>query len=86
VPAIAGALELLADDRAIAGGSRSNRRYAEQFASFDPGVDEIRRRLVTDAMTSGGLLVALDPARAADVPGALIGRLVEGEAGTIGVR
>jgi selenide, water dikinase len=86
VPAIAGVLELLADDRAIAGGSRNNRRYAEQFASFDPGVDEIRRRLVTDAMTSGGLLVALDPARAADVPGALIGRLVEGEAGTIGVR
>ena len=85
VPVIAGVLELLSDDRAIAGGSRNNRRYAEEFASFDAGVDEVRRRLVTDAMTSGGLLVAVDPARAGNVPGPVIGRLVEGEPGTITV-
>jgi selenide,water dikinase len=85
VPVIAGVLELLADDRAIAGGSRNNRRYAEEFASFDAGVDEVHRRLVTDAMTSGGLLVAVDPSRAGDVPGPVIGRLVEGEPGTISV-
>ena len=85
VPAIAGALELLGDDRAIAGGSRNNRRYAEAFASFDARVDEVRRRLVTDAMTSGGLLVAVDPARADDLPGAVIGRLLDGEPGTIRV-
>jgi selenide, water dikinase len=85
VPAIPGALELLADDRSVAGGSRSNRRYAEEFASFDPAVDEVRRRLVTDAMTSGGLLVALDPGRAGEVPGAVIGRLIDGDPGTITV-
>ncbi|MBV9002082.1 MAG: selenide, water dikinase SelD [Solirubrobacterales bacterium] len=85
VPAIPGVLELLSDDRAIAGGSRNNRRYAEEFASFDAGVDEVRRRLVTDAMTSGGLLVALDPARAGEVPGVVVGRLVAGEPGTIRV-
>jgi selenide, water dikinase len=85
VPVIAGVLELLADDRAIAGGSRNNRRYAEEFASFDGGVDEVQRRLVTDAMTSGGLLVAVDPARAGEVPGPVIGRLLEGEPGTITV-
>ena len=85
VPVIPGALDLLADDRAIAGGSRNNRRYAEEFASFDAGVDEARRRLVTDAMTSGGLLVAVDPARAAEVPGPVVGRLVEGDPGTITV-
>lgn len=85
VPAIPGVLELLADDRALAGGSRNNRRYAQEFASFDPGVDELRRRLVTDAMTSGGLLVALDPARAGEVPGTVIGRLLAGEPGTIRV-
>ncbi len=85
VPAIRGALELLEDDRAVAGGSRNNRRYAEEFASFDPNVGEVRRRLVTDAMTSGGLLVAVDPSRAAEVPGAVIGRLVAGEPGTIRV-
>ncbi len=83
VPAIPGALELLEDDRAVAGGSRNNRRYAEEFASFDDGVDEVLRRLVTDAMTSGGLLVAIDPARAADVPGWVIGRLADGVAGEI---
>jgi selenide,water dikinase len=85
VPAIEGALELLADERAVAGGSRNNRRYAEGFASFDDGVDEVLRRLVTDAMTSGGLLVAVDPARADQLPGPVIGRLVAGQPGTITV-
>jgi selenide, water dikinase len=85
VPAIDGALELLADERAVAGGSRNNRRYAEDFASFADNVDEVLRRLVTDAMTSGGLLVAVDPARAGEVPGPVIGRLLEGEPGTISV-
>ncbi|HUA46007.1 MAG TPA: selenide, water dikinase SelD [Solirubrobacteraceae bacterium] len=85
VPAIEGVVELLADDRTVAGGSRNNRAYAEEFASFAPGVEEVRRRLVTDAMTSGGLLVALDPARAGEVPGTVIGRLLAGEAGTISV-
>jgi selenide,water dikinase len=85
VPAIDGALELLADERAVAGGSRNNRRYAEEFARFADAVDEVSRRLVTDAMTSGGLLVAVDPARATDLPGPVIGRLLEGEPGTIEV-
>jgi selenide, water dikinase len=85
VPAIEGALELLADERAVAGGSRNNRRYAEEFASFEDGVDEVSRRLLTDAMTSGGLLIAVDPACAAEVPGPVIGRLVDGEPGTIQV-
>jgi len=83
VPAIEGALDLLADERALAGGSRNNRRYAEQFASFEDGVDEVLRRLVTDAMTSGGLLVALDPARADELPGWVIGELTRGEPGMI---
>jgi hypothetical protein len=34
-------------------------------------------------MTSGGLLAAVDPRRAAEIDGAVVGRLVEGEAGTI---
>jgi selenide,water dikinase len=85
VPVIKGVLELLADDRAVAGGSRNNRRYAEEFASFGAGVEEVHRRLLTDAMTSGGLLVALDPGRAEEVPGPVIGRLVQGEPGTIAI-
>jgi selenide,water dikinase len=69
----------------VAGGSRNNRRYAEEFASFDDALDEVRRRLVTDAMTSGGLLVAVDPERTHEVPGRIIGRLTPGEPGTIRV-
>ena len=49
-------------------------------------IDPARRRLVTDAMTSGGLLAAVPPARGGEVPGAVIGRLVDGPAGAISVR
>ncbi|HEX8975785.1 MAG TPA: selenide, water dikinase SelD [Solirubrobacteraceae bacterium] len=88
VPAISGVLELLAreDEGAVAGGTRRNRAHAEaSFASFASGVPEARRWLCCDAMTSGGLLVAL-PADAADaVPGVVIGRLVAGEPGQITV-
>jgi selenide,water dikinase len=83
VPAIA--LELLEDDRSIAGGSRRNRADAETFTRWDDGVPEVRRRLVTDAMTSGGLLAAVSAERAGEIDGALIGRLVPGEPGTITV-
>jgi selenide, water dikinase len=84
VPAIEGVLDLLADGDAIAGGSRRNRAYAEStFATFAEDVPEERRWLVCDAMTSGGLLAAV-PA-GAGLPGARIGHLVDGPAGTISV-
>ncbi len=85
VPAIDGVLELLAGDDAVSGGARANAAYAEEFASLAPQLDPGRRRLVTDPMTSGGLLVALDPERADEVPGSVVGRLVEGRAGKISV-
>jgi selenide,water dikinase len=79
IPAIDGVLDLLVDEAALAGGSRRNRADAEHFTTWGD-VEEPRRRLATDAMTSGGLLVA-----GADVDGWVIGRLVEGPAGTIKV-
>ncbi|HWM11077.1 MAG TPA: selenide, water dikinase SelD [Solirubrobacteraceae bacterium] len=82
VPAIEGVLELLADDRAVAGGSRRNRADAETFTTWGD-VSEPRRRLLTDAMTSGGLLAAVPEPGGID--GAVIGRLVEGLPGTIAV-
>jgi selenide,water dikinase len=82
VPAIEGVLELLADDAAVAGGSRRNRADADGFTSWGD-VPEPRRRLVTDAMTSGGLLAALDPARAGEIDGWVVGRLAEGEPGAL---
>jgi selenide, water dikinase len=80
VPAIDGVLELT--DAAIAGGTRRNREHAETFTTFAYGVAEERRWLLCDAMTSGGLLAAT-PNKMDE--GWVVGRLVEGEPGTITV-
>jgi selenide, water dikinase len=85
VPAIEGSLDLAADERCIAGGSRRNAAHAAGFATWDGTVDAERRVLLTDAMTSGGLLAAVPEARAADAPGIRIGKLVEGSAGAVAV-
>jgi selenide,water dikinase len=87
VPAIDGVIELLSgpDQGAVAGGTRRNREHAEQFTSFGDTVSEPRRWLVCDAMTSGGLLAALSADRTGDLPGPVIGRLVDGPPGTISV-
>jgi selenide,water dikinase len=85
IPAIDGVLELLADDAAVAGGSRRNRADADGFATWGPDVPEPRRRLACDAMTSGGLLAAVAPERAGEIEGWVVGRLLEGEAGTLRV-
>src|SRR4051795_5010365 len=79
VPAIPGALELLASDQPpIAGGSRRNREWVEPWTDWDPVVPEEPRWLLCDAMTSGGLLIAAGSGSGA--PGVEIGRVVEGEA------
>jgi selenide, water dikinase len=83
VPAIDGVLELLAGEEALAGGSKRNRADAERFTTWAGDVAEPRRRLVCDAMTSGGLLAAIPVG--GTMEGARIGRLVPGEPGTIAV-
>jgi selenide, water dikinase len=84
VPAIDGTLELLgAPEPPIAGGTRRNRDWVEQFVEFAATVPEDRRWLLCDAMTSGGLLVAAPDGSGA--PGARIGRLVDGPPGRIAV-
>jgi selenide, water dikinase len=85
VPAIDGVEALLGDDGAVSGGSRRNAEWAQGFARFADDVPAWRRRLLTDATTSGGLLVAVSPAAAGSLPGPVVGRLVEGAAGTIAV-
>ncbi|MFL5858352.1 MAG: selenide, water dikinase SelD [Solirubrobacteraceae bacterium] len=85
VPAIPGALALLEEADSVSGGSRRNRVWAETFANFDEDVPEPRRRLACDAMTSGGLLIALPPDRADELGGAIVGRLVDGPAGHVTV-
>jgi len=83
IPALPGVLELLADERAVAGGSRRNREWAAEFTAVDERVPEPRLRLACDAMTSGGLLAAVAPERAREMPGARLGRLVAGAPGAI---
>jgi selenide, water dikinase len=86
VPVIAGVDALLASgDGAVSGGARRNAEHAATFTTFAADVPEWRRRLACDPMTSGGLLVAVDRGRAGEVPGPIIGRLVDGEPGAIAV-
>src|SRR3954452_21370653 len=80
VPAIEGVLALTT--AAISGGTRRNREHAETYATFAAGVPDELRWLVCDAMTSGGLLAAT-PNQMDE--GWVVGRLVDGEPGTITV-
>lgn len=86
VPAIEGVEALLRTDAGVNGGSRRNAEWAGTFATVADDVPGWRRRLVVDATTSGGLLVALPEEAAAQVPGTVVARLVEGEPGAIAVR
>jgi selenide, water dikinase len=79
VPALPGAAELLADETGVSGGGRRNAAYAGTFTSGPVPP------LLCDPMTSGGLLVAVDPAAAATVPGPVVGRLIAGRPGAIAV-
>jgi selenide,water dikinase len=86
VPAIDGALALLADgERAVAGGTRRNGEFVAPFTTWAGSVAPERRWLLCDATTSGGLLAAVPPGRAEAMPGAVVGRLVDGEPGAISV-
>jgi selenide,water dikinase len=77
VPALPGALDLAASGKAEAGGSRRNAEDAERFTTWSDEVPPERRALLTDAMTSGGLLAAVPPG--AQMSGTKVGTLVEGE-------
>lgn len=93
VPVIEGARELAAAGQ-VPGGSRRNRAWVEPHVAFNVAVDEVDRVLLTDAQTSGGLVIAcpterlaalLDGLAARDVPAAEIGRITGGTPGAITV-
>ena len=86
VPALASVLELARDPRCVSGGSGANARHAAAFTTWHADVEPVRRTLLTDAMTSGGLLPAGPPGTAAPALGVRIGRLLAGAPGTITVR
>ncbi len=91
VPALEGVEALLRGEgeevAGRSGGAARNAAWAlSQFASVGEAVEPWRARLVTDATTSGGLLIALPAAAAATLPWPVIGTLRDGAAGTIDVR
>ena len=71
--------------RRIAGGTRRNARHAAAFTSFGDRVDPRREVLCADAMTSGGLLIAVAASRANEISGTVIGEVLDGDPGTIEV-
>lgn len=94
VPVLAGA-RALAEAGQIPSGSRRNRGFLEATVRFDDAVPEPERVLLTDAQTSGGLLICCPPdrlpdlheqLRARDTDGAEIGRIIDGPAGIVTVR
>ena len=85
VPSIEGALDLAEDERCHAGGSRRNAAYAAEFTTYADSVPASRRFLAADAMTSGGLLIAVPPERSEDTPGVRIGMVTDGPSGEIEV-
>jgi selenide, water dikinase len=88
VPLLTGALEA-ATLGLIPGGSKRNRRYVDPHLRGAGAIDETLLTLLTDAQTSGGLLLSVAAERAdallAELGGsaALIGELARGEPGTI---
>ncbi len=84
VPILDGVLPL-ATNNEIAGGTRRNLAAVESLAIFDNVPDDLKWILV-DAQTSGGLLIAVDPALSdallqaledENTTGSVIGRIVE---------
>ncbi|GMR14260.1 MAG: selenide, water dikinase SelD [Gemmatimonadota bacterium] len=92
VPVLDGARELASAGH-VPGGSLRNLEDVSAHVDFGD-LDDIGRLVLTDAQTSGGLLMAVNPQvlaelldhlAAKDVPAAVVGEVVEGTAGRIEV-
>lgn len=88
------AAEDLADAGEVPGGTRNNERFLANKVSWAAGVPAARRTVLSDAQTSGGLLIAISPDQAPTLLQSLrqrgleraqIGELTPGEAGSIQV-
>jgi selenide, water dikinase len=94
VPFLEGVAEL-ATQGVVPGGTQRNLAYVEPFVTFDATIDPVRRLLLADAQTSGGLLLAVAYERAAQLIDALhvqgvpvvaeIGEMVDDSSGQITV-
>jgi selenide, water dikinase len=87
VPIMDRVLDLIRDD-VVPGGTRNNVRTHAEFTTFSPSVDDATRVALSDAQTSGGLLISVPPERlerlcaglrAARVLDAVIGEVTQGK-------
>jgi selenide,water dikinase len=96
VPVLDGVRALLADGM-VAGGTQRNHAFVTETAPVDwGGLPRDEQLLLADAQTSGGLLLAVDPARVDDLvaelerretlAAAVVARAAAGPAGAIRVR
>jgi selenide,water dikinase len=83
IPVLESVEALLDRGEGISGGTRRNLAYAESFTTFAAEVSSSRRWIACDATTSGGLLVSLPPVAASEVPGTVVGRVLEGDPGSL---
>ena len=93
VPLLPGA-ETLAEAGEVPGGTRSNERFLAARVRWPAHLSAARKTLLSDAQTSGGLLLAV-PGNEVDrllhalgakrVTGVVIGQLLEGDPGSIAV-
>lgn len=70
VPVMKGVLELIAAD-SVPGGTTDNAAEHASFTRFSAGVPRELRLLLSDAQTSGGLLIAVEPSNRALLQSAL---------------
>lgn len=93
VPVLPGADEL-ADAGEVPGGTRSNERFLSSRVHWAAGISPARQTVLSDAQTSGGLLMATAPDQLSGLLAALaergveaarVGELVTGEPGQIEV-
>ena len=87
----------LAKEGCIPGGTRKNYSFLQEkeAVTWDPGIDEMTRLVISDAQTSGGLLIAVAKEKSQDLrsrlearktPAAvLIGEIVDDSSGRIHV-
>ncbi len=50
----------LTEQDVVPGGSKKNKKYLEDKVSYAASISEIRKQILCDAQTSGGLLIAID--------------------------
>jgi len=83
----------LVREGSISSGSLNNARTHAEFTTFDPSVDDVTRAILSDAQTSGGLLIAiphdrldglLEALRAGGALDAVIGTVREGSGILVG--